>query len=146
MVLSHDHSSVQQWSTDDYVQHGQFGPNITRDEFEAGNRDIVWKALPDISIQLESLLADGELVAARGLGQGTHTGSDLFGVTASGKHVSLPKPTSTACAEPKSANTGYRSTSSACWASFNPEPKGVANGRIPSAHGRHCFDSFHRLQ
>jgi predicted ester cyclase len=62
---------------------------VTRDEFEAGNRDIVWKALPDISIQLEPLLADGELVAARGLGRGTHTGSDLFGVPASGKNVTF---------------------------------------------------------
>jgi predicted ester cyclase len=71
------------------VQHGPFGPNVTRDEFEAGNRDIVWKALPDISIELEPLVAAGELVAARGLGQGTHTGAELFGVPAAGKPVTF---------------------------------------------------------
>jgi hypothetical protein len=60
MVASHDASTVEQWATDDYLQHGPFGANVTRDEFEAGNRDIVWKALPDISIRLEPLLADGE--------------------------------------------------------------------------------------
>jgi hypothetical protein len=54
-----------QWATDDYIQPGPFGPNVTRDEFEAGNREIGWKALPDISIQLELVLPDGELVAAR---------------------------------------------------------------------------------
>jgi predicted ester cyclase len=89
MVASHDASTVRQWATDDYLQHGPFGPNVTRDEFEAGNRDIVWKALPDISIQLEPLLADGELVAARGLGRGTHTGADLFGVPATGRAVTF---------------------------------------------------------
>jgi predicted ester cyclase len=89
MVASHDASTVRQWATDDYLQHGPFGPNVTRDEFEAGNRDIVWKALPDISIQLELLLADGELVAARGLGRGTHTGAELFGVPATGKAVTF---------------------------------------------------------
>jgi predicted ester cyclase len=89
MVASHDASTVRQWATDDYLQHGPFGANVTRDEFEAGNRDIVWKALPDISIQLEPLLADGELVAARGLGRGTHTGAELFGVPATDKGVTF---------------------------------------------------------
>jgi predicted ester cyclase len=89
MVASHDASAVRPWATDDYLQHGPFGPNVTRDQFEAGNRDIVWKALPDISIQLEPLLADGELVAARGLGGGTHTGAELFGVPATGRAVTF---------------------------------------------------------
>jgi predicted ester cyclase len=89
MVWGHDASTVRQWATDDYLQHGPFGANVTRDEFEAGNRDIVWKALPDISIRLEPLLADGELVAAHGLGRATHTGADLFGVPASGKPVTF---------------------------------------------------------
>lgn len=89
MVASHDPSTVRQWATDDYLQHGPFGPNVTRDEFEAGNRDIVWKALPDISIHLEPLLADGRLVAARGVGRGTHTGAELFGVPAAGRSVTF---------------------------------------------------------
>jgi predicted ester cyclase len=89
MVASHDASTVRGWGSDDYLQHGPFGANVTRDEFEAGNRDVVWRALPDISIQLEPLLAEGELVAANGLGRGTHTGSNLFGVPAAGKHVTF---------------------------------------------------------
>jgi predicted ester cyclase len=89
MVAGHDASTVRQWATDDYLQHGPFGPNVTRDEFEAGNRDVVWKALPDISIQLAPLLADGELVAARGLGRGTHTGAELFGVPATGRALTF---------------------------------------------------------
>jgi predicted ester cyclase len=89
MVASHDASTVREWATDDYLQHGPFGANVTREEFEAGNRDVVWKALPDISIQVTPLLADGELIAARGLGQGTHTGAELFGVAPAGKHVTF---------------------------------------------------------
>ena len=89
MVASHDASIVREWATDDYLQHGPFGANVTREDFEAGNRDVVWKALPDISIQLTLLLADGELVAATGLGKGTHTGAELFGVAPAGKHVTF---------------------------------------------------------
>ena len=62
---------------------------VTREEFEAGNRDIVWKAMPDISIELTPFLADGELIAYRGLGQGTHTGAELFGIPPAGKHVTF---------------------------------------------------------
>jgi predicted ester cyclase len=87
MVAGHDAGTAQKLYTGDYRQHGPFGPNVTREEFEAGNRDIVWKAMPDISIQLTPFLADGELVAYRGLGQGTHTGADLFGVPPAGRHV-----------------------------------------------------------
>ena len=87
MVAGHDAGAARKLYTDDYRQHGPFGPNVTREEFEAGNRDIVWKAMPDISIQLTPFLADGELVAYRGLGQGTHTGADLFGVPPAGRHV-----------------------------------------------------------
>ena len=89
MVAGHDASTARQLYTDDYLQHGPFGSNVTRDEFEAGNRDIVWKAMPDISIQLAPFLADSELVAYRGVGQGTHTGAELFGIPAAGKHTTF---------------------------------------------------------
>ncbi len=89
MVAGHDASLARRLYTDDYRQHGPFGPNVTRGEFEAGNRDIVWKAMPDIRIELEPFLADGELVAYRGLGQGTHTGAGLFGVAPAGRHVTF---------------------------------------------------------
>ena len=89
MVAGHDASAAQTLYTDDYRQHGPFGPNVTRNEFQAGNRDIVWKAMPDISIQLTPFLADGELVAYRGLGQGTHTAAELFGLPPAGRHVTF---------------------------------------------------------
>ena len=89
MVGGHDASVARKLYTDDYLQHGPFGPNVTRSEFEAGNRDVVWKALPDITIELTAILADGELVAYRGLGQGTHTGAELFGIPPAGRHVSF---------------------------------------------------------
>jgi predicted ester cyclase len=89
MVAGREASVARKLYTDDYLQHGPFGPNVTREEFEAGNRDIVWKAIPDISIQLTPFLADGELVAYQGLGQGTHTGAELFGIPPAGKHVTF---------------------------------------------------------
>ena len=89
MVGGHDASVARTLYSDDYLQHGPFGPNVTREEFEAGNRDIVWKAMPDITIELTPFLANGELVAYRGLGQGTHTGAELFGIPPAGRHVSF---------------------------------------------------------
>ena len=89
MVAGHDAGAARKLYTGDYRQHGPFGPNVTREEFEAGNRDVVWKAMPDISIQLTPFLADGELVAYRGLGQGTHAGAELFGVPPAGRHVTF---------------------------------------------------------
>jgi predicted ester cyclase len=89
MVAGHQASDAKNLYTDDYLQHGPFGPNVTREEFEAGNRDIVWKAMPDISIELTPFLADGELVAYRGLGKGTHTGAELFGIPPAGRHVTF---------------------------------------------------------
>jgi len=89
MVAGHDASLARRLYTDDYRQHGPFGPNVTRGEFEAGNRDIVWKAMPDISIELTPFLADGELVAYWGRGQGTHAGAELFGIPPAGKHVTF---------------------------------------------------------
>jgi predicted ester cyclase len=89
MVAGHDASVTRQLYTEDYLQHGPLGPNVSRGEFEASNRDIVWKAIPDITIALEPFLADGELVAYRGLGQGTHTGAELFGVQPTGRHVTF---------------------------------------------------------
>jgi predicted ester cyclase len=89
MVAGHDASAAQKLYTDDYLQHGPFGPNVTRREFETGNREVVWKAMPDISIELTPFLADGELVAYRGLGHGTHTGAELFGVPPAGREVSF---------------------------------------------------------
>ena len=62
---------------------------MTRSEFGAGNRDVVWKAMPDISIQLEPFLANGELVAYCGLGQDTHTGAELFGMPPAGRYVTF---------------------------------------------------------
>jgi len=55
MVAGHDARTAQKLYTDDYRQHGPFGPNVTREEFEAGNRDVVWKAMPDIGIPAHAL-------------------------------------------------------------------------------------------
>jgi predicted ester cyclase len=114
MVAGHDASAARKLYTGDYLQHGPFGPNVTRSEFEAGNRDIVWKAMPDISIQLTPFLADGELVAYRGLGQGTHTGAALLGVPPAGRHVSFTETHIVRLRGTGSASTGCRSTCSAC--------------------------------
>ena len=148
MVAGHDASAAQKLYTGDYLQHGPFGPNVTRSEFEAGNRDIVWKAMPDISIQLTPFLADGELVAYRGLGQGTHTGAELFGVPPAGRHVSFTETHIVRLRGTRSASTGFGSTCSACSASSSPSRPGPAScprraqrwppaARQPGARRRH---------
>jgi hypothetical protein len=70
MVAGHQASDAKNLYTGDYLQHGPFGPNVTREEFEAGNRDIVWKAVPDISIELTPFLARRRARRLPGTGPG----------------------------------------------------------------------------
>lgn len=63
-----------------------------RDELRA-LLDVFWTAIPDFQHEITDILASGDLVAARGIGSGTHTGP-LAGpageVPASGRSISFP--------------------------------------------------------
>lgn len=46
-------------------------------------------AMPDLSVSVEDLVAEGNLVAARVIMRGTHTGNPLFGQPAQGRRVEV---------------------------------------------------------
>lgn len=70
----------------DYVHHNN-GATMTLAQFRRG---AAWvrAGIPDFRIEIEDLLADGDRVAARGIGRGTHLGS-LFGETPTSRPVTL---------------------------------------------------------
>ena len=45
------------------------------------------EAMPDIHTHAEEMLVQGDAVAIRWTGSGTHTGADLFGIPATGKSL-----------------------------------------------------------
>jgi steroid delta-isomerase-like uncharacterized protein len=59
------------------------GPEGARREFEA-----FFKAFPDLAVTLETILAEGDLVATRSIMGGTQSG-DFMGVSASGKTAQM---------------------------------------------------------
>lgn len=49
------------------------------------------EAFPDLKIMLDELVAEGNKVCARATTRGTHNGSAIFGVAASGKEGSITR-------------------------------------------------------
>jgi steroid delta-isomerase-like uncharacterized protein len=47
-------------------------------------------AMPDYQVVIEDLLAEEDKVVARITISGTHTGADFLGLSASGRHISVP--------------------------------------------------------
>jgi steroid delta-isomerase-like uncharacterized protein len=66
------------------MHHPQFG---TRSPGRVGYRagmDALWAAVPDLSVEILDLIAEGDRVVVRYFERGTHRG-DLYGVKATGR-------------------------------------------------------------
>jgi steroid delta-isomerase-like uncharacterized protein len=72
----------------DYISHGPSGtPGGGRKELKALNAAIR-RAIPDLRVSAEQIVAEGDLVATRWVGRGTHAG-ELLGVPATGKELTI---------------------------------------------------------
>jgi steroid delta-isomerase-like uncharacterized protein len=72
----------------DGVGHGESGDIRGRAGFRAWQAGFL-QAFPDIHIEIQGVVADGENVVLRWLATGTHTGDGL-GVPASGRRIAVP--------------------------------------------------------
>jgi predicted ester cyclase len=75
----------------DYVWHGEAGPtekNEVRglDNFKEAVAEFT-KALPDLKVEIQDMIAEGDKVAVRFTERGTHTGAPFAGISPSGKRV-----------------------------------------------------------
>lgn len=71
----------------DYVSHGSHG-DVGRDQDRASAKN--WRqAFPDLRVTVDQVIAEGDLVAVRFVGEGTNTGS-TNGMPATGKSVRIP--------------------------------------------------------
>jgi len=70
----------------DYAHHNN-GGSLTLAQFKRG---AAWVrvGIPDFHIEIEDLVAEGDRVAARGVGRGTHLGS-LFGEVPTSRAIAL---------------------------------------------------------
>jgi predicted ester cyclase len=70
----------------DYVHHNN-GASMTLAQFKRG---AAWvrAGIPDFQIEIEDLVAEGDKVAARGVGRGTHLGS-MFGEAPTSRAIAL---------------------------------------------------------
>jgi steroid delta-isomerase-like uncharacterized protein len=70
----------------DLVVHGD-GRDFSRDEDLASTKG--WhQAFPDLRVTIDKMVAEGDLVAVRFIGEGTNTGS-ANGLPATGKHIRI---------------------------------------------------------
>ena len=77
---------VDECLAEDAVDRHPFGPD--EPDMRAhlkGAISMLRGAMPDLSVSVEDLVAEGDRVAARVILQGTHTGSPLFGKPATGR-------------------------------------------------------------
>jgi predicted ester cyclase len=70
----------------DYIHHNN-DLALTREQFKAG---AAWirKAIPDFRLDIEDMIAEGDRVAIRFVGRGTHLGS-MFGETPTSRPIAM---------------------------------------------------------
>jgi steroid delta-isomerase-like uncharacterized protein len=80
---------VDELFTSDYVMHDPGLPEeVAGTEGFKGYVSAFRSAMPDIKITVEDQIAEGDVVATRWTGRGTHEG-DMFGVPGTGRAVTI---------------------------------------------------------
>jgi predicted ester cyclase len=70
----HNFDIYDELCTDDYVSHFPGSPEAQDRSTRKQTSRSFYEAIPDIVHTLEDIIAEGDRVAARGIGRGTHTG------------------------------------------------------------------------
>ena len=87
VVDGRDYSNLDSFVAADYVDHnaaeGGRGPEVVRTHLEA-----IRTTLPDFTIQIEDIFAEGDHVITRVAGHGTHLG-EWMGIKPTGREVRL---------------------------------------------------------
>jgi len=69
----------------DHVQHGSGGRELNLEDMKQ-NLSMNFNAFPDLHVTIEDLFAEGDRVATRYIGRGTHKG-EMMGIPPTGKQV-----------------------------------------------------------
>jgi predicted ester cyclase len=87
VVDGRDYSNLDSFVATDYVDHnaaeGGRGPDVVRTHLEA-----IRSTLPDFTVQVEDIFAEGDYVITRVAGRGTHLG-EWMGIKPTGRGVRL---------------------------------------------------------
>jgi predicted ester cyclase len=87
VVDGRDYSNLDSFVATDYVDHnaaeGGRGPDVVRTHLEA-----IRSTLPDFTVQVEDIFAEGDYVITRVTGRGTHLG-EWMGIKPTGRGVRL---------------------------------------------------------
>jgi predicted ester cyclase len=82
-----DYSNLDSFVATDYVDHnaaeGGRGPEVVRTHLEA-----IRRTLPNFTVQIEDVFAEGDYVITRVTGRGTHLG-EWMGIKSTGREVRL---------------------------------------------------------
>ena len=83
-----DLGAAEELLTPEFVRHDANLPDVVGPQAERQYIADNLTAFPDLRFEIEQLIAEGDLVAARYLVQGTHRG-EFFGIPGTGRQVTI---------------------------------------------------------
>jgi steroid delta-isomerase-like uncharacterized protein len=83
-----DLGAAEELLTPEFVRHDANLPDVVGPQAERQYIADTLTAFPDLHFEIEQLIAEGDLVAARYLVQGTHRG-EFFGIPGTGRQVTI---------------------------------------------------------
>lgn len=88
LVEARDKGAVERFFAADFVSHSMPAPLTPDREGARRFMEGVAEALPDLTVEVQLMVAEGDLVAVRSIMRGTHRG-ELMGVPPSGRRVAI---------------------------------------------------------
>lgn len=78
LAPAHDLTAIAAYFADDYIRHSSDGGDYTRDDFK-GVLEALHTGFPDLEVEVQDVVANGDRVAYRWRSMGTHRG-EYYGV------------------------------------------------------------------